>query len=250
MMELQRFNGKILDYYDLQDREKIEQVPQTEVSVTTILFDEAHGEVLRSQPDADDFIGPWKELGKLLREAFGPESVASHSKDGGLITPEILSNYQILVLAAPTELFNSKEVEAITQFVRDGNALLIAASSRSIYEQLAKQPNRDKRDVNALLENFGLQFKSLLNSPPEEICDLYPDFLTSEVNRLFVNDPAYLEVLSDACEGFEQAPRIIARLPHSYEPWLATIEPTHGAKIVAISNWQAISFTGWHLRIS
>jgi len=214
MMKLHCSNGRTLDYYNLQEQDKSEQVPKAEVSVTSILFDEAHGELLRSQSfTAGDDTSTWNELGKLLQERFRDTSVSHHV--GGLLTPEILLEHKILVLAAPTELFTTEEVEAITQFVLDGNSLLIAANSRSLYEQLDKRSSRGGQDVNSLLKNFGLQFKSLLTSPSGEISDLYPHFLSSEVNRLFVSEPAYLELLPDIWQELPQPPRIVAKLPHT-----------------------------------
>ena len=235
MMKLHCSNGRTLDYYNLQEQDKSEQVPKAEVSVTSILFDEAHGELLRSQSfTAGDDTSTWNELGKLLQERFGDTSVSRHV--GGLLTPEILLEHKILVLAAPTELFTTEEVEAITQFVLDGNSLLIAATSRSLYEQLDKRSSRGGQDVNSLLKNFGLQFKSLLTSPSGEISDLYPHFLSSEVNRLFVSEPAYLELLPDIWQELPQPPRIVAKLPHTNEPWLVTVEPVYKGRVVAISD--------------
>lgn len=246
MMKLRCSNGLTVNYYDLQDREKPDQVSQAEVSVTSILFDESHGELLRSQsslPDENvitDSLNTWDNLKQLLRENFGAESIVSHTNDKGLITSEILANYQILVLAAPTNLFSPEEIKAITQFVLDGNSLLIAASSSSLRKQrecAAQQKNRNGQDINSLLKHFGLQFKSLFSSPAEEILDLKPHFLSSEINRLFIDDPAYLEISSDIWQFSSFLPYIVARLPHPSEPWLAAIEPSYRARVIAISDF-------------
>jgi hypothetical protein len=250
MMKLHCSNGRTLEYYKIQEQETFKQVLQTEVAVTSILFDEFHREFPSQSSTTGDKTVLWEELKELLRGSFGDTSIKFEINQVS-ITSEMLEAHEILVLTAPTKLFSHEEVDAITQFVLDGKSLLIATDARSLYKQFEESSNRFSSDINSLLKNFGLQFKSLLTIPFEEIADFHPHFLTSQVNHLFVNEPAYLDILPGISKELPQSPCVIATLPHTHEAWLVVVEPGivvepgYRGRIVAVAD--PIIFTDEYL---
>ena len=230
MMETSIQNGVALDYHSWKEKENQEQRDQIEVSVTKVLFDESHGELLQSSSnmDNDDETDTWSNLGQVLKGKLNCD-VTPHTGEPGSLTSESLIGYTVLVIAAPILPFEPEEVEAIIEFVLDGNSLLIASNYRSFYEQ------QEKNTLNSLMKPFGFQFKQLLSDPPEEISELYPHYISSEVNLVFVRDPIYLEVLSTKPPEIAYLPHILARLPRTCEPCLAAVETENG-RVVAITD--------------
>ena len=193
---------------------------------TKILFDESHDELVRSQkiPD-DDEVDTWSKLGAALTE-IGYEAIPHTTNGTGEehLTKELLGGYEVLVLAAPKKPLTNAEVEVIANFVHQGGSLLIAQSYWSLWSQ-------DIATINLLLEKFGLRTKLLLTKPPSEVsaAQFRPHYLSSEVNRLVVKEPAYLETLNDL-------PRVIATLPRTEENFLAAVEVKRG-RVVAIGDF-------------
>ena len=185
-----------------------------------ILFDEYHGELLRSQevPD-DDEVDTWNKLDAALKEEIGYEATTDTAK----LTREILSKYKVLVLAAPTKSLSKDEIEAINNFVQQGGSLLIAQCYSSLDENTPS--------INLLLEKFGLRTRPLLTSPPREVNaeQFRPHYLSSEVNQLLINEAAYLERLNDK-------PHVVANLPRTGEDFLVAVEVNRG-RIVAIGDF-------------
>ncbi|ARV61510.1 hypothetical protein BZZ01_25325 [Nostocales cyanobacterium HT-58-2] len=193
------------------------------MTTTKVLFDESHNELLRSQkiPD-DDEVDTWNQLGTTLNQELGCDVTLHTVNETGEehLTQELLSGYKVLVLAAPRKPLTNAEVEAIVNFVHEGNSLLIAQSYQSLNEF-------NTCAINLLLEKFGLRTKPLLTNPPSEIPakQFRSHYLSSEVNRLLVKEPAYLETINDL-------PRVVATLPRTEENFLATVEVKRGRVVV------------------
>lgn len=196
----------------------------------TILFDEAHNELLRCQKNSDDEeVDTWSTLSSALRAEINcGADVYTGKQNGtnkGLLTRDILSPYQVLALIAPTEALSKEEVSVITNFVKQGGSLLIAQNYESLHE------DKTKRSINLLLEEFGLHTKPLLNSSPEGIFapQFKPHYLSSEINELVIRDPAYLEIINSE-------PQLVANLPCTEEAFLVTVEAGEG-RVVAIGDF-------------
>ena len=192
-----------------------------------ILFDESHHELLRSQKVSDDEqpdneVDTWDNLSIALREEIGCEATSYTGDETGeaYLTEENLSKYKVLVLAAPRNPLNDSEIKVITNFVHQGGSLLIAQNYESLWSQ-------DPPTINLLLEKFGLRTKLLLTKPPSEVsaAQFRPHYLSSEVNRLVVKEPVYLETLNDL-------PRVVANLPRTGEHFLAAVEAEQGRVVV------------------
>lgn len=241
MMKSHHSKRRILDYYGLQDQKKLEQVPQAEVPVATILFDESHGQLLRSpvRPDVEE-VEQKGQLNQILDELKSQKNKAkeedsTHLAEPGYLTKDILDvgKYKILVLGAPTFAFSSEEIDAIVGFVTDDGGSLLVASN---YESLRQQQQNAQDSINSLLKAFGIKFKQLLSYPPDEITDFSPHYLSSEVNRCFFAEPTYLEVLKDLPERLLYPPYVVGRLPRTQEPCLVAVEVGYG-RVVAISDF-------------
>jgi DNA-binding transcriptional ArsR family regulator len=185
--------------------------------VARILLDESHGELL-SECLGEREEDTWKFL---LTELYSLNWEISFHSDG-LLTDEILAEVNVLVLAAPTQPLSLTEVKAVTEFVEEGGSLLIANN----YESLEQQASNS---TNVLLEAFGLYTKQLLSSPPEEIRDFKPHYLSSGVRNLDVDEPVYLGTLN-------KSPWIVATLPETNEPFLASVDMEPG-RVVAIGDF-------------
>lgn len=189
-----------------------------------ILFDESHDELLRSEEISDDDeIDTWGKLSAVLKD-IGYEAIP-YRQDGTVeadLAKIDLSSYKVLVLAAPRKSLSDDEVEAIANFVYDGGSLLIAQNYQSL--------NDNTRSLNLLLEKFGLRTKPLLTSPPQEIhaSKFRPHYLSSEIDLLLVEEPAYLEKLNDQ-------PHVVANLPKTEEHFLVAVTVQLG-RVVAIGD--------------
>ncbi len=117
--------------------------------------------------------------------------------------------------------------------------MLIAHDYRSLfqYEQYRHEQHQASDPLNSLLEAFGLRMKRLLSYPPEEITDLHPHYLTSSVDRLFVREPIYLDILKTLPKRMKGSPpQVVARLPWSKQPFVVAAEVEYG-RVVAIADY-------------
>ena len=189
--------------------------------MTSILFDESHGELLCSQVEQGDReADTWSTLRDEIK-GLGWD-VALHPTDGGPLTDKALAEHDVLVLGAPTRPLGLAEVNAITDFVHEGKGLLIANNAESLWQQASNS-------TNVLLESFGLRVERLLSYPPEEVFTLYPHYISSGVGRLVIVEPAYLERMNDL-------PRVVATLPWTGKPFLAAVEADSG-RVVAVGDF-------------
>ena len=162
------------------------------------------------------------------------------------LTDEVLDpeKTKVLVLAAPNELLSPDEVEAIINFVHEGGSLLIAHNYYSLFEQerqlYEQEQNLRQEDVgvsiNELMKAFGLSFKRLLNIPPDDISTLNPHYISSDINKIFLRDPVYLEVLEKPSKTWLNSPHVIARLPETNEVFLTAVAAKWG-RVVAIGDY-------------
>ena len=156
--------------------------------------------------------------------------------DGDFLDPETV---KVLVLGAPVKPLKQQTVDAIIDFVEQGGGLLIAHDYQSLfqYEQHRYELHQAGDPLNSLLEAFGLRMKRLLSYPPEEISDFYPHYLSSTVNRLFVREPVYLEILEDLPKRVKNSPpRLVAQLPSTKQPFLTAVEAEYG-RVVALADY-------------
>ncbi|MBW4506703.1 MAG: hypothetical protein KME64_09350 [Scytonematopsis contorta HA4267-MV1] len=131
-----------------------------------------------------------------------------------------------MVLAAPTKPLSDTEIEAISNFVEEGNSLLIAQCYQSLED-------KNTPTINLLLEKFGLRTKLLLTSPPSEIhaTQFKPHYISTEINRLFVKEPVYLETLNEV-------PRVVADFPRTGKAFLTAVETKKNrGRLVAIGDF-------------
>ena len=200
---------------------------------TTILFDEAHDELLKSRKISDDDeVDTWDILASTLRTEINCEVVINtgvgNADNEGFLTEENLTLAKVLALVAPRKALSEHEIRIIANFVTEGGSLLIAQNYESLYDDKTNQ------SINLLLEKFGLRTKPLLNSPPENVFATHfkPHYLSSEINQLVISEPAYLETLN--CN--ELQPHVVANLPCTDEPFLVTVEAGNG-RVVAIGDF-------------
>lgn len=156
--------------------------------------------------------------------------------DSNLLDPETV---KVLVLGAPVHPFNQQTVDAIIEFVEQGGGLLITHDYRSLfqYEQYRHEQHQASDPLNSLLEAFGLRMKRLLSYPPDEISDFYPHYLSSSVNKVFIREPVYLEILQGIPKQLKNsAPRVVAQLPWTKQPFLVATEVEYG-RVVAVADY-------------
>jgi len=193
--------------------------------VTKILFDESHGELLRSQLTNNNQVDTWNEVRKILAEELNYEVLPPHSVDRGSLADGILEDQDVdvLALAAPTQALTLDEVEAIAYFVSLGKSLLIA------YNYYSLQQREHQHKINELLEPLGLHAQQLVSYPPEKVSNFHPHYISSGMQRLAIKDPAYIKVLNDV-------PQVVATLPETGKPFLATVEANPG-RVVAMGDF-------------
>jgi hypothetical protein len=86
------------------------------------------------------------------------------------ITPDLLSNYDILILKIPTAPFSHEEVEAIVQFVRKGGGLWLIGDHTNVFgsgvylNPIAKQFNFSFR-YDCLFDNSERKFEQVYPAP-------------------------------------------------------------------------------------
>ena len=152
---------------------------------------------------------------------------------------------KVLVLGAPKSLFTQDEIERIVEFVNKGGGLLIANSYGSLFEQerLVYEQEQDLLDseeerfsTNKLVEQFGLRFKRLLSYPPDDISRFEPHYISADVNKVFLRDPAYIKVLPEMPKEVLGQPQVIARLPETQEVFASGVDVGHG-RVMAIADY-------------
>jgi hypothetical protein len=189
--------------------------------MTSVLFDESHGQLLNSQADASDHeVDTWNLLSKEI--ASMEWNVALYQAGDGFLTKEVLAEYDVLVLAAFTKPLNLAEIDAVTNFVFEGKSLLIANNAESFWRQ-------ENNTTNVLLESFGLRIERLLSYPPDEVVTIHPHYITSEVEKLVIVEPVYLETVN-------AKPRVLATLPWTGKPFLTAVEVMPG-RVVAVGDF-------------
>lgn len=249
-----------LDYYSFQGSQP-QKVQAFEITVKDIevWFDAIHEELLPlvAIPGIEASDQPLKALESVLGQKWklvtypslnnssNEEQASQDNVSGELserpnrLTSALLCgdrkkvNNRILVLAAPTCPLERSEVQAITTFVEKGGSLLVAVNNESLY----KLQQDSSGTFNDLMATFGLKFKQLLRYPPDEILDFIPHYLSSEINRCFFAEPAYLEILEDKPDKLLYPPSVIARLPDTQEPCFVASEMVGSGRIVAISDY-------------
>jgi hypothetical protein len=196
-----------------------------DAKTVNVLFDESHGELLRSPIALEDIqsgeIDTYETLSSELKEWHW--EICSHRQNEIKICDEILEGKDIVVLAAPTIPLNSEEIEVLINFVDRGNSLLILNNSYSLWEQTDYH-------VNALLKPFGLSISRLLSYPPTEVSSFHVHYLCSGVSNLSIQNPVYLKLLDSL--GTHSRPSVVASLPWTNKPFLAAIERKRGRLVV------------------
>jgi hypothetical protein len=183
--------------------------------VPSILFDESHGELLRTTNVQNDReMDVWTKLRREL-EQLDFSIPPAHADSSKPLSEDLLAKHDILVLAAPTKpSFSLSEIGAIRSFVASGKSLLVAINSEAIWQQTTNS-------LNVLLQTYGVHADRLLNYPPEEVTDLFPHYLNNAVGRLGIKEPAYFDRLTGA-------PRIVAELPTTHQTFIAAVEYESG----------------------
>ncbi len=182
-----------------------------------ILFDESHQELLHTQAVEDDpETDKWDRLRGLLEDQGWEIGVLQGTR--GSLTPEALSDYDLLVLAAPTEPLLPSEIKAIQGFVSGYRSLLVANNTESLWRQ-------NSNSMEVLLEPYGVQFERSRYCPAQEIVTFYPHYISTNVGKSIVGEPTYLEVVTNRSS-------IIAKLENPEKPFLAAIDGLPGKTVV------------------
>ncbi|OUC13090.1 MAG: hypothetical protein B0A82_18970 [Alkalinema sp. CACIAM 70d] len=153
---------------------------------------------------------------------------------------------KVLVLGAPKTLLTQEEIDGIVKFVQDGGGLLVAHSYDSLFEQERQVYEQDqdppaseedeKYSTNYLMQEFGLRFKRLLSYPPEDIAQFEPHYMSSDINKIFLREPAYLEILPELPDEVLGSPQVVARLPETQEIFLVGVDVQYG-RVAAIADY-------------
>lgn len=176
-----------------------------------VLFDEFHGELPCSQLQGDNTPKEaWAILCGQVKQLFGDDAIAFKNE---LLTRQVLNEYQLLILAAPKSALRLEEIKAIVSFVKQGKSLLIASDQESLVKKKGD-------NINVVLEALGLRFEELLNHPPEQVFNLLPHYISSEVSQLKIKEPVYIKTLPNSPYPVD----IIATLPDTGKTLLAALE--------------------------
>jgi len=187
--------------------------------MASVLFDEAHGELLSSHadPEKDRETDTRALLDEELRTVGMTVVTQVDAWD-----EETLSECQVLAIVAPTTPFSLRDIEAVEGFVRDGGGLLLAANAEALW----RQPDDS---FNLLAERFGLCFEHYYNVPPEEVRDFRPHFVTSGVGRISSWEVCSLTLLGS---GAAIQPRVLAMIPETEAVFAAAVEVGQGRVFV------------------
>ncbi len=145
-----------------------------------VFFDEAHGQLLRAEhlPDPDEDMDTSQQLqGKV--QTLGMTATLGKTS----LHEKTLDDQDVLIIAAPTSTYSSPEIQAITQFVRAGGGVLIAANAESIWRQ-KQRDDGSLESFNSLAESLGVHFEQYFNVPPDRIDKFTPHYLSSGVSVL------------------------------------------------------------------
>jgi hypothetical protein len=161
--------------------------------MSSVLFDEAHGQLLRSEPptEPDEDIDTSKEFQEEAQALGMNVALCRTPLDEG-----VLKDRDVLVIVAPTTAFSSSEVQAIVQFVRAGRGLLIAANAEAIWRQKQREDG-SLESFTTLAESLGLRFEQYFNVPPDEIRKFMPHYLTSGISALTAWDLSAVAPVAD-----------------------------------------------------
>lgn len=187
--------------------------------MASVLFDEAHGELLSSNAD------PEKDRETDTRALLDQELIALGMTvviQKAPLDADSLSSHQVLAIIAPTAAFSLREIEAIEEFVRDGGGLLLAANAEALWRQ-------SDDSFNLLAERFGLRFEHYYNVPPEEIRDFRPGFITSGVGQISGWEVNLLTLLE---RGADAEPHPVAFIPETGDLFAAYVEVGRGRVVV------------------
>lgn len=198
-----------------------------------ILIDLSHDELLQDAVSQEEEV--INSLGIMLKQVIEAEAqkeklgweVIIHLSGENKLNEKLQEEEpDVLVLLAPKIHLEVEEVYEIIDFVKSGKSLLFAYN----YECFCHQLYEEKQNTtNLLLESFGLQVEELLSRRPEQVFDLRPHYLSSEVHQLSTYKPVYFKILNDS-------PYIIANLPKTNKPFLATVDLSPG-RVIAIGDY-------------
>ena len=170
-----------------------------------------------------------------------PWALASYSSQQTPLNGRSLdpNEINVLVFAAPVQPFQQETVKAVIHFVEEGGSLLIAHDYQSLLKcEKSRYAQRQSGDpLKELLAAFGLRMKRLLSYPPDEISTFNAHYLSAGVTKVFIREPAYLEVLNDLPERVQDSPPcIVAQLPETHQPFIVAVEVGYG-RVVAIADY-------------
>lgn len=207
----------------------------TNTRVKKILFDLSHDELLQDNTSQEKQQGDsWGIMRNQVLEAqkdkFGWEVIIHDSTEKKLHEKLQEDEPDVLVLMAPKKHLDFEEVYKIIDFVKSGKSLLFAYDYNCLWHQ---QYEEKQNTTNLLLESFGLQVEQLLSRRPKEVFHLHPHYLSSEVHRLSTDKPVYFKSLNDSAY-------ILANLPESNKPFLATVDLSPG-RVIAIGDYVLFS---------
>lgn len=192
-----------------------------------VLFDESHGQLSCSQsPGENTSKQAWTILCSQVKQLFGDNAISFKNE---LLTRQVLQDFQLLILSAPKALLKPEEVKAIVSFVKQGNSMLITSDQESLVLT-------EGDSINAILEPLGLRFEELLNYPPEQVFNLLPHYLSSEVSQVKIKEPVYIKTLPNSPYPDVD---IIATLPDTGKTFLVALElpgDNKSGRVVVLGN--------------
>jgi hypothetical protein len=237
MQKSHTHNGITLDYYYMQS-DKAKHLQEAESMVSSVLFDESHGELLRlSSSGEEDDLDTFAILQKTLTNGW-KWKVSSHQYGAGAITAEILEKHDIFVLASPVQQLDEDEAKAILDFVVSGKSVLLIHSGPSLNSYL--EENRQFELEDNLLKALGIKFRPLLSCPPDEISKFTPHYLTSEVDLVFLREPSCIEKSESAFANYFASSQIVINSSITGESFLTAFEPGNG-RIVVLADHAILS---------
>ncbi|MBD2301797.1 hypothetical protein H6G28_24865 [Nostoc sp. FACHB-190] len=192
-----------------------------------VLFDEFHGQLPCSQGD-NTSKEAWRILCDQVNQLFGDDAISFKNEP---LTRQLLEDFQLLILAAPKSKssLSADEVKAIVNFVKQGNSLLITSDQESLVFNKCDS-------INVLLESLGLRFEELLNHPPEQVFNLLPHYISSEVSQLKIKEPVYIKTLPNSPYPNVD---IVATLPDTGKTFLTALEipnDNKSGRVVVLGN--------------
>jgi hypothetical protein len=198
--------------------------------VSSVLFDESHGELLRmSSPDEEDDIDTFGTLQKILTNGW-KWKVSSHHSCDGPISQEVLKDHDVFVIASPLQLLDEDECQAVIDFVTSGKSVLLIYDGIALNKYLEESGQFELED--SLLKSLGLRFTPLLSYPPDEISKFTPHYLTSEVELVFFREPSCIQQSESAFDDFSVSSQCVINSSIVGESFLAALEPGDGRVIV------------------